>query len=115
LSDAYYGGGSISAYAQGAVAGTEDDELYRSNRHSSLFHYNLPTGPGTFQVTLHFNETYWGNQVQGGAGSRRFNVNAEGQRKLSGYDTYQRAGGAMQAKQEQFSVTVTDQVLSLAS
>jgi ELWxxDGT repeat protein len=114
LSDAYYGGGSISAYAQGAVAGTEDDELYRSNRHSSLFHYNLPTGPGEFQVTLHFAETYWGNQVQGGAGSRRFNVNAEGERKLSGYDTYQRAGGAMQAKQEQFSVTVTDQVLSLA-
>jgi ELWxxDGT repeat protein len=114
LSDAYYGGGSVSAYAPGAVAGTEDDELYRSNRHSSLFHYNLPTGPGQFQVTLHFAETYWGNQVQGGAGSRRFNVNAEGERKLSGYDTYQRAGGAMQAQQEQFSVTVTDQVLSLA-
>ena len=114
LSDAYYGGGSVSAYAPGAVAGTEDDELYRSNRHSSLFHYNLPTGPGAFQVTLHFNETYWGNQAQGGAGSRIFNVNAEGERKLSGYDTYQRAGGAMHARQEQFIVTVTDQVLSLA-
>jgi hypothetical protein len=114
LSDYYYSGGSVSAYAPGAVAGTEDDELYRSNRHSSLFHYNLPTGPGEFQVTLHFNETYWGNLVQGGEGSRRFNVNAEGERKLSGYDTYQKAGGAMHAKQEQFTVTVTDQVLSLA-
>jgi uncharacterized repeat protein (TIGR03803 family) len=114
LSDAYYSGGSVSAYAAGAVAGTEDDELYRSNRHSSLLHYNLPTGPGQFQVTLHFNETYWGNLVPGGKGSRRFNVNAEGERKLSGYDTYQRAGGAMHAKQEQFTVTVSDQVLSLA-
>jgi ELWxxDGT repeat protein len=114
LSDAYYGGGSVSAYAPGAVAGTEDDELYRANRHSSLFHYHLPTGPGSYQVTLHFNETYWGNLVEGGEGSRRFNVNAEGERKLSGYDTYQRAGGAMRAKQEQFAVTVTDQVLSLA-
>jgi ELWxxDGT repeat protein len=114
LSDAYYGGGSLSAYAQGEVAGTEDDELYRSNRHSSLFHYNLPTGPGTFQVTLHFNETYWGNLAQGGEGSRRFNVNAEGERKLSGYDTYAKAGAAMAATQEEFTVAVTDQVLNLA-
>ncbi len=114
LSDFYGSGGSASAYAPGAVAGSEDDELYRSNRHGSLFHYNLPTGPGQFQVTLHFNETYWGNLAQGGAGSRRFNVSAEGERKLSGYDTYQRAGGAMRARQEQFSVIVTDQVLSLA-
>ncbi len=114
LSDFYGAGGSASAYAPGAVAGTQDDELYRSNRHSALFHYNLPTGPGQFQVTLHFNETYWGNLAPGGAGSRRFNVNAEGERKLSGYDTYQKAGGAMRARQEQFSVTVTDQVLSLA-
>jgi ELWxxDGT repeat protein len=114
LSDAYYSGGSVSAYAQGAVGGTQDDELYRSNRHSSLFYYNLPTGPGTYQVTLHFNENYWGNLAQGGEGSRRFNVNAEGERKLSGYDTYRRAGGAMHAQQEQFTVTVTDQVLSLA-
>jgi hypothetical protein len=114
LSDAYNSGGSISAYAQGEVSQTPDDELYRSNRHSSLFYYNLPTGPGQFQVTLHFNETYWGNLVEGGTGLRRFNVNAEKERKLSGYDTYQKAGGAMHAKQEQFSVTVTDQVLNLA-
>ncbi len=74
----------------------------------------MPTGPGTFLVTLHFNETYWGNLVPGGAGSRRFNVNAEGQRMITGYDTYQRAWGAMKARQEQLYVTVTDQILNLA-
>jgi hypothetical protein len=114
LSDFYGSGGSLSQYAPGQVAATGDDELYRSNRHGSLFNYNLPTGPGTFQVTLHFAETYWGHLAAGGAGSRRFNVNAEGERKLSSYDTYQKAGGAMQAQQEQFTVTVTDQVLGLA-
>jgi hypothetical protein len=114
LSDFYGAGGAISQYAPGEVPGTEDDELYRSNRHGSLFHYNLPTGPGTFRVTLHFNETYWGNLVPGGADSRRFNVNAEGERKLTGYNTYQKLGGAMRAVREEFTVTVTDQILSLA-
>jgi ELWxxDGT repeat protein len=114
LSDFYGSGGSLSQYAPGDIAGTEDDEFYRSNRHGSLFNYNLPTGPGTFQVTLHFAETYWGNLVPGGAGSRRFNVNAEGQRRLSGYDTYAKAGAAMAATQEGFTVTVSDPVLNLA-
>ncbi len=114
LSDFYGSGGLPSRYAPGEVNGTEEDELYRSNRHGSLFNYNLPTGAGTYRVTLHFAETYWGNLAQGGEGSRRFNVNAEGQRKLSGYDTYARAGGAMRAVQEQFDVTVTDQILNLA-
>jgi hypothetical protein len=114
LSDFYGAGGTISQYAPGDVIGTEDDELYRSNRHGSLFNYNLPTGPGTFRVTLHFAETYWGNLVPGGEGSRRFNVNAEGARKLSGFDTYRKFGRAMAAVEEEFTVTVADQVLNLA-
>ena len=52
--------------------------------------------------------------MEGGEGSRRFNVNAGGQRRLSGYDTYQRAGGAMRAVREQFDVTVAGQILNLA-
>jgi hypothetical protein len=112
--DAYFTTSNLTTYAGGEVANTTDDELYRSGRFGDSFAYNLPTGNGTFDVVLHFNETYWGNGRSGGAGSRRFNVDAEGQRKLTDYDIFAKAGGAMRAVQETFRATVTDGTLNIA-
>jgi len=51
--------------------------------------------------------------VPGGAGSRKFHVDVEGQRKLTDYDIFQKAGGALKARQETFRATVSDGVLNL--
>jgi hypothetical protein len=78
-----------------------------------VFSYGLPSGNGTFNVTLHFAETYWGSRAPGGAGSRQFNVYAEGVKRLSDLDVFAKAGGAMRALKITLSVTVKDGVLNL--
>jgi hypothetical protein len=45
-------------------------------------------------VILHFAELYWGNTKAGGVGSRKFNVDLEGVRKLTEYDIFAKTGGA---------------------
>jgi hypothetical protein len=86
--------------------------LYRNAR-VGVFSYGLPSGNGTFDVTLHFAETYFGSRAAGGAGSRRFNVDVEGVRRLTNYDVFAKAGGAMRAVKETIRVTVSDGVLNL--
>ena len=112
--DAYFAGGTVSAATTRNIAGTADDYLYQTGRHGSSFAYNIPTGNGSYDVVLHFAETYWGNTVPGGAGSRKFHVDLEGARKLTDYDIFARAGGALRAAQETFRVTVTDGTLNVA-
>jgi ELWxxDGT repeat protein len=111
--DGYFAGGVVSTPATGAVAGTGDDSLYANGRHGGAFRYNIPVPNGTYDVVLHFAETWWGNRVPGGAGSRRFNVDIEGVRKLTGYDIFAKAGGAMIAVRETFRVTVADGAMNL--
>jgi hypothetical protein len=110
--DVYYAGGTLSSIASGEIANTSDDALYRNAR-VGVFSYGLPSGNGTFDVTLHFAETYWGSRAAGGIGSRKFNVDAEGVRRLTNYDVFAKAGGAMRAVKETFRVTVSDGVLNL--
>ncbi len=77
------------------------------------FSYGLPSGNGTFNVTLHFAETYFGSRTTGGVGSRKFNVYVENVKRLSDYDVFAKAGGAMRAIKETVQVTVTDGILNL--
>jgi|GEM_PF-2876803 len=112
--DAYFQGGTVSTPVSNAVAGTADDFLYQTGRHGASFACNLPTGNGTYDVVLHFAETYWGNTAPGGVGSRRFHVDLEGQRRLTDYDIFARAGGALRVRQETFRVRVTDGTLNVA-
>ncbi len=116
LSDHYFEGGasSVRGLDAGLINNSEDDPLYWRARFGSSFSYDIPAGNGTFEVTLHFSEPYWGYSAgSGGAGSRKFNVDAEGTRKLTEYDIFTTAGGANRAVQEKFMVTVTDSVLNL--
>ncbi len=112
--DGSFTGGSTFSVSSDIV-NTADDALYQSERFGN-FSYSLPLPGGSYQVTLHFAELWWGTPAagSGGAGSRKFNVDAEGQRKLSEYDIFARAGGALRAVTESFTVSVTDGVLNLA-
>ncbi len=112
--DAYFSGGAVSAATTAAIGGTGDDYLYQTGRHGTSFAYNFPTGNGSYDVVLHFAETYFGSAAPGGIGSRKFHVNLEGVRKLTDYDVFAKAGGALRAKQETFRVTVSDGTLNLA-
>ncbi|HEX8531684.1 MAG TPA: ELWxxDGT repeat protein, partial [Cytophagales bacterium] len=111
--EAYFTGGTVSAITGGEVAGTPNDALYHNLRVGAGFSYALPTGNGLFDVTLHFNETYWGYRTTGGAGSRQFNVDLEGSRRLTNYDIFAAAGGAMRARTETFRVRVADGTLNI--
>ncbi len=113
IADTYFTGGTPANPVAGEVAGTTDDYLYQSGRRGTSFRYQFPTGNGKFLVTLHFSESYWGHLATGGAGSRRFHVDAEDTRRLTNYDIFAKAGGAMHAVRETFEVAVADSSLSL--
>ncbi len=111
--DAYFSGGTASTPTNLGIGGTGDDYLYQTGRSGTSFAYNLPTGNGSFDVVLHFAETYFGNTVSGGVGSRQFHVNMEGARKLTNYDVFAKAGGALKARQEVLRVNVSDGTLNV--
>ncbi|MBD0254803.1 MAG: S8 family serine peptidase [Cytophagales bacterium] len=114
VADAYFAGGVVSRATTLGIAGTADDYLYQTGRHGTSFSYNFPTGNGSYDVVLHFAETYFGSAAPGGTGSRKFHVDLEGVRKLTDYDVFARAGGALRVAQETFRVTVSDGTLNVA-
>jgi hypothetical protein len=108
--DANFSGGSL--YSLGStpdIGNTTSDALYRSERYGT-FSYRLPVSSGNYSVILHFAEIYWGVNA---TGTRKFNVDIEGVRKLSDYNIAERAGGALKAVQETISVSVTDGTLNV--
>jgi len=115
VADQYYAGiDRTSSIASGDILNTTNDVLYRSGRSASSFSYNIPVVNDQVNVTLHFAEIYFGAPgKKGGAGSRQFNVNIEGSRKLTNYDIFTEAGGALRAVQLTIPVTVSDGVLNI--
>ncbi|GGB97021.1 CBM96 family carbohydrate-binding protein [Dyadobacter sediminis] len=115
IADKYYAGiDRISSIATGDIPNTSNDILYQSARCSPSFSYNIPVPNGEVTVYLHFAETYFGAPgKKGGKGSRQFHVNMEGVRKLTNYDIFAKAGGAMLATAETFTVNVTDGMLNI--
>ncbi|KAA6439779.1 T9SS type A sorting domain-containing protein, partial [Dyadobacter flavalbus] len=116
--DQYYGnvtGGTGTLASTVDILNTTDDVLYRSERSAATISYSIPVTSGTISVVLHFAETYFGapGKVAGGTGKRMFNVDIEGSRKLTNYDIYARAGGAVRPVLETFAVTVTDGILNI--
>ncbi|QRR01413.1 CBM96 family carbohydrate-binding protein [Dyadobacter sandarakinus] len=115
VADQYYAGiDRTSSIASGDILNTTNDVLYRSGRCSPSFSYNIPVVNELVNVTLHFAETYFGAPgKKGGAGSRQFNVDIEGSRKLTNYDIFAEAGGALRAVQLTIPVRVTDGILNI--
>ncbi|RDC66045.1 malectin domain-containing carbohydrate-binding protein [Adhaeribacter pallidiroseus] len=116
VADTYFGGENrTGSIANGEILNTTDDELYRTERSAASFNYAVPVANGNVQVILHFAEIWFGAPGRGpaGAGRRMFHVDIEGGRKLTNYDIFAKAGGAMKAIQESFQVTVTDGILNI--
>ncbi|WP_221391117.1 N,N-dimethylformamidase beta subunit family domain-containing protein [Dyadobacter sp. NIV53] len=118
IADAYYGGtASTASPLPGTVdiLNTTDDVLYRSERSSEAFNYDIPVQNGSYNVILHFAETYFGapGKPAGGVGKRKFNVAIENVTKLTNYDVYAKAGGSLRPVLETFPVTVTDGRLNI--
>ena len=91
--DDYFTNGFRSTERQ-IVTGTDDPELFSSERYGH-FTYAIPVDVrGRYTVVLHFAEFYFGTQRQagGGVGSRVFHVFCNGKTLLENFDIYKEAG-----------------------
>ncbi len=101
----YVGGRTYST--NDAIANTEDDPLYQTERFSMRYYrFTLPE-PGRYRARMLFAEIFYNN-----VGVRRFNVKLEGNRVLNALDIYAEAGhdGALAYE---FQVDVTDGILDI--
>ncbi|SIS82960.1 PKD repeat-containing protein [Zobellia uliginosa] len=91
-------------------------ELYQTERSASppVFDYNLPLENGTYEVTLHFAEIYWGatSGGSGGIGKRVFDVSLEGSTVLDDFDI-NLVSGPESPVVRTFEVVVQDGVLNM--
>ncbi|MGI9551831.1 MAG: malectin domain-containing carbohydrate-binding protein [Aurantibacter sp.] len=117
--DQYFVGGTVFENAI-AIANTENDELYQTERFhtSGNLTYEIPVENGSHNLSLHFAEIFHGVPGPGsggGAGSRVFNIDIEnGEAQINNYDIIVAAGGSATAVIESFSsVNVADGSLTI--
>lgn len=91
--DHYFSGGLLVARTN-VVRGADDPLLYRGERYGE-FTCAVPVADGSYQVRLHFAETWFGlsNPGKGGVGSRVFHVFCNGVHLLKDFDILREAGG----------------------
>jgi hypothetical protein len=93
-----------------AIAGTDDQALYQSEHYfAGPAGYRVAVPNGQYTVTLRFAEIY----PYAYAGSRVFDVRAEGQAIVSNLDVLARSGGLNRAYDITATVTVSDGELNL--
>ena len=76
-----------------AIAGTAVPEIYRTEAYA-VDTFTIPVPAGSYQVVLHFAETYEGTTA---AGQRLLDVAINGTTVLSDFDVYKAAGGKRNA------------------
>lgn len=102
LSDMYFRGGRLSTFHT-VVSGTPDPNLYEGERFGS-FAYQIPVvAGGSYSVTMHFAENYFGGFVPRGSRPRLFSVYANHARLLRDFDVYREAGGATKSLSKTFN------------
>jgi hypothetical protein len=105
--DSGYNGGSTATVTT-AIARTQDDSVYQTERWDSIstgnliYRFDVPNGD--YQVNLHFSDVYSGTQ---GEGLRVFDTLIEGQLRLDDLDIFSLVG-ADAALIRSFDVTVFD-------
>jgi hypothetical protein len=101
--DSYFSGGAAVPSAVQHIWRTQDPIIYRSSRQGD-FAYNIPLKPGTYELRLHFAETFYGpeNAGGGGEGSRIMTVLANGQPLLHDFDVLADSGGDRTAEAKIF-------------
>ncbi|MBA3415584.1 MAG: hypothetical protein H0U10_10210 [Chloroflexia bacterium] len=119
--DRHYKGGEATKRAEvQEIAGTSEDDLYLTQRSGKgdtpeSFVYAIPVGAdGVFRVRLHFVEAFFGADEggDGKAGQRVFDVEAEGEKALEGFDIFDEVG-SMTAVVKMFDIEVDDGTLEL--
>ncbi len=90
--DQYFLGGNF-VVRRNSVSNPCEKALYRGERYGH-FAYHLPLAPGKYRLTLHFAETWFGTaeSQQPAAGSRVFNVFANGIVLLQNFEIAAQAG-----------------------
>ncbi len=92
-----------------AVANTQDDTLYRTERWGKSLEYKTPLPNGNYDVTLHLAEVYFEE-----AGKRIMDVSLEDQKVLTNFDIFADAGGKNIAITKTFTqVNVSDGELNI--
>jgi malectin (di-glucose binding ER protein) len=101
--DSYFSGGDPVQSAVQHIWRTQDPIIYRSSRQGD-FTYNIPLAPGTYELHLHFAETFYGpeNAGGGGEGNRIMTVLANGQPLLHDFDVLADSGGDRTAEVKVF-------------
>lgn len=92
--DRCYTGGTAVHSPVSHIGRTQDPVIYRTSRQGE-FQYQIPLKPGTYELHLHFAETFYGPEGQegGGEGSRVMLVRANGRVLLSDFDVVADADG----------------------
>ena len=94
LSDRYFEGGSVVNLPGLAISGTRERRLYQSRR-QGVFHYDIPLPAGTYELRLHFAETFFGEYNTagyGGESSRAFRILVNGSPVIQRLDVFGEAG-----------------------
>jgi predicted heme/steroid binding protein len=105
--DKNFSGGSMYSGSV-EIAGTENDNIYLTERYGKNFSYSIPVAAGTYTVNLHFAEIFWS-----AAGQRVFNVNIEnGKAVTNSLDIFALAG-KNKAYIKSYAVQVTDGMLNI--
>ena len=112
IADQYFSGGSTYSNSQLTM-----DPLYNRERYSSTrtIYYEIPVENGSYSVSLHFAEIYYGvtgGLPEGGVGDRIFDVSIENELLEDNMDIYAEVGGATPLIKN-YVIDVTDGVLSI--
>ncbi len=108
IADTYYKDGSTVARGNISISGTDNDRVYQFERWGTTG-YRIPVINGTYEVKLHFAETYEGITR---AGQRVFTASVEGN-NLGQVDVYGETGGRNRALVKTANVTVSDSTLNI--
>ena len=92
LPDLGFSGGRRST-REGKLSGMPDPSLYQVQRFGH-FNYSIPVVEGArYTLILHFAETWFGLNAEGGEGSRIFDVYCNGSTLLKSFDILRASGG----------------------
>ncbi len=94
--DRFFSGGYMLVRRSEKIFRTLDPDIYRHIRLGD-FRYDIPLGPGSYELHLHFAETGLGDSISAessGEGQRLFRVSVNGNPILNGFDVVADAAGS---------------------
>ncbi len=101
--DNYFAGGTPVRSPVQHIWRTQDPTIYRSSRQGD-FTYDIPLKSGIYELRLHFAETFYGPEDNGGGESSRvMTVSANGEPLLTDFDVFADAEGGHTAEVKVFT------------